>query len=294
LIGQNVSQGNIPFLYVIFALMMRDSNWWQFQGFLKTPSLFCEKEHDFPYPHLPTDLPVCDNDDFSSIPDNLMLGKRAERFLNFYLKSHHKFRIALENFQLIENKKTLGEIDFIVEDKETNKYLHIELSYKFYLFDPQVKPTGFSQWIGPNRNDSLPKKIEKLRNKQFPLLQHPALIETIQSLGIHSDQITPTACFKAQLFVPFGSSFQKFAGINQGAIRGQYFTWREFLANQQTADGYFVPSKKEWLRAPETQVEWFTLDTVIKEIKNKISMKKSPLVWSKLGTETRSFFIIWW
>lgn len=274
--------------------MILDSNWWQFQGFLKTPSLFLEKQKEFPFSYFSTDLPLSNKSDFSFIPDNLMLGKRAEQFLKFYLNSSNKYRIALENFQLIENKKTLGEIDFIVEDRDTNQHLHIELSYKFYLFDPKLKPVGVSQWIGPNRNDSLLQKIEKLKNKQFPLLQHPALAETLHNHGIQVDKTTPTACFKAQLFVPFKSSSQMFTNINPAAIRGYYYTWQEFRENQQTAEGYFVPNKKEWLRAPETQKKWVSLEAIFPEIKKNISMKKSPLVWSKMGAETRAFFIVWW
>ncbi len=279
---------------VIFVPMILDSNWQQFQGFLKTPSLFLEKRKDFPFSHFSTDLLLSNKSDFSCIPDNLMLGKRAERFLKFYLNSSNKYRIALENFQLIENKKTLGEIDFIVEDKNTNQHLHIELSYKFYLFDPQLKPKGISQWIGPNKNDSLVQKMEKLKNKQFPLLQHTALTKTLQGKGIQVKKIKPRACFKAQLFVPFESSFQGFENINPAAIRGYYCTWQEFLENHHTAEGYFVPNKKEWLRAPETQTEWHSLEAVIPEIRTLISQKKSPLVWIKLREETQSFFIVWW
>jgi hypothetical protein len=279
---------------VIFAPMILNSNWQQFQGFLRTPSLFLEKPKDFPFSHFSTDLHLSNKSDFSCIPKNLMLGKRAERFLIFYLNTSKRYRIVFENFQLIENKKTLGEIDFIVQDKHTTEHLHIELSYKFYLFDPQREPKGISQWIGPNKNDSLVQKMEKLKNKQFPLLQHPALRETLESRGIQSDQIKPTACFKAQLFTPFESSFQGFENINPATIRGCYYTWQEFLENQHTAEGYFVPNKKEWLRAPKTQTEWHSLEAVIPEIKSLLSLNKSPLVWSKQSAKTNVFFIVWW
>jgi hypothetical protein len=37
-----------------------------------------------------------------------------------------------ENIQVIEDK-TIGEIDFIIEDKNTKQVIHMELAYKFYL-----------------------------------------------------------------------------------------------------------------------------------------------------------------
>jgi hypothetical protein len=52
-----------------------------------------------------------------------------------------------ENIQVIEDKKTIGEIDFIIEDKNTKQVIHMELAYKFYL-DPSISSepiTGLAQ-----------------------------------------------------------------------------------------------------------------------------------------------------
>jgi hypothetical protein len=63
-----------------------------------------------------------------------------------------------ENIQVIEDKKTIGEIDFIIEDKNTKQVIHMELAYKFYLFDPSISSEPINNWIGPNRDDSLQEK----------------------------------------------------------------------------------------------------------------------------------------
>jgi hypothetical protein len=52
-----------------------------------------------------------------------------------------------ENIQVIEDKKTIGEIDFLLK-KNTKQVIHMELAYKFYLFDPSISSepiTGLAQ-----------------------------------------------------------------------------------------------------------------------------------------------------
>lgn len=274
--------------------MSTRENWWQFQGFLKTPSLFLEEEKHGPFSFFSTDLFSSEKSDFSFIPDNLMLGKRAERFLNFYLITSKRYRIVLENFQLIENKKTLGEIDFIVQDKHTAEHLHIELSYKFYLLDPEHKTKALGSWIGPNRKDTLEQKLNKLKDKQFPLLKHPLLEKTLKNKGVPTSETKAMACFKAQLFVPHAKAFSLSPAINPKAIRGYYYTLPEFIAKQPSAAGYFIPEKRDWMRAPETQKEWHALETILPIIRNLLSLHKSPLIWSKQSAKTDVFFIVWW
>jgi len=64
---------------------------------------------------------------------------------------------------------------------ENNKPIHLEIIYKFYLYDPSIGLTQLDHWIGPNRRDSLVKKLTKLKQKQLPLLYHPLITQLLIS-----------------------------------------------------------------------------------------------------------------
>jgi len=63
----------------------------------------------------------------------------------------------------------VGELDcLILRDK---KPIHLEVIYKFYLYDASVGDTEIAHFIGPNRKDSLIEKLTKLQEKQLPILK---------------------------------------------------------------------------------------------------------------------------
>lgn len=106
------------------------------------------------------------------LPTNIRLGHLAEKIVSELIKSSSNYKVLYENIQVIEGKQTIGEIDFIIEELKTKTLIHMELAYKFYLYDPNISSEPINNWIGPNRNDSLKEKLEKLKRKQFPLLYH--------------------------------------------------------------------------------------------------------------------------
>jgi len=89
------------------------------------------------------------------LPTNIRLGHLAERIVSELIKSSSNYKVLYENIQVIEDKNTIGEIDFIIEEIITKRVIHMELAYKFYLFDPSISSEPINNWIGPNRNDSL-------------------------------------------------------------------------------------------------------------------------------------------
>ncbi|MFT6112272.1 MAG: hypothetical protein ACJAXV_001059, partial [Bacteroidia bacterium] len=108
----------------------------------------------------------------AKLPSNVRLGHLAEKVVSKLIKSSTNYTLLYENIQILEDKKTIGEIDFILQEVHTREITHVELAYKFYLYDPACSSEPIKNWIGPNRNDSLQEKLDKLEKKQFPLLYH--------------------------------------------------------------------------------------------------------------------------
>ena len=118
---------------------------------------------------------------FGELPENLMLGKRVERFFSYQLKSQKRFTILKENIQIYNDKITIGELDCLL--LENHKPKHVEVVYKFYLYDHSVGKTELEHLIGPNRKDTLTQKIEKLKLKQLPLLHKIETHEILTKMG---------------------------------------------------------------------------------------------------------------
>jgi hypothetical protein len=117
----------------------------QFEGFCNTPSLWNNADiFDLQQFHIKN---ISTSTFEGEIPKYLRLGKRVERFVAHQLKQNITISILAENVQIQEEKITVGEIDFII--KEDQNPIHLEIVYKFYLYDETTGKTAIEQFIGP-------------------------------------------------------------------------------------------------------------------------------------------------
>lgn len=95
------------------------------------------------------------------------LGSYFEALFSFAIEHLSHLKIHLEHFQIESEGKTLGEVDMLVEtpDGELHQF---EIAIKFYLERPDLFP---HDWIGPNKSDSLLKKVTRAREHQLQILQ---------------------------------------------------------------------------------------------------------------------------
>ena len=112
----------------------------QFRGFCNTNQIFIDSPIDgvnlFPWD---TDLSKEMTLDGADISDALMLGKRAERFFSEWIEINGEYEILKEGIQIFYGKETLGEFDFLLKELATNRIIHLEMVYKFYLFDKNYR-----------------------------------------------------------------------------------------------------------------------------------------------------------
>ena len=225
------------------------------------------------------------------LPTKLRLGHLIEKIVAELIKNSNTYDLLYENIQIIENKKTLGELDFIIKEKSSDHIIHLELAYKFYLFDPNISSETLNNWIGPNRNDSLREKLEKLKTKQFPLLFHDCTRLTLDTLAI--DTVSQAVCFLVSLYIPFEYK-AKFSAAYQKGIKGYYFNWEKFSEQHNDNKTYYLPLKKEWGMEPTDNRTWHDFSTVEKNIRLHLQNQQSPLCWQKDKGCYTQFFIVWW
>lgn len=223
-----------------------------------------------------------------------VLGKRLEKFFEFGIQNSENIDLLVANLQVSKEKITLGELDYIIKDNATRTVIHIELVYKFYLYDPALS-NEISRWIGPNRNDSLLQKVDKLTSKQLPLLYNLQTQKYLEELNLKAESIVQQVCFKAQLFIPKSISKNNYDLVNEECIAGYWITLAEFKTSDYKDSEYFIPLKQDWPIMPIESLEWCSREAIFIQLEELHFRKKSPLIWRKniKGTFER-FFVVWW
>ena len=225
-----------------------------------------------------------------SLSEPMLLGKRVERFVIAELQQQHNIKIILENAQINNQKLTIGEIDCILMQEEIP--IHLEIIYKFYLYDTTMGSTEIDYWIGPNRNDTLAKKLHKLKDKQLPLLYNEHTKPILNALHLNVEQIQQRVCFKAQLFIPYKTNIA-FDVLNKECLAGFYIRFSEI--EQFAHCKFYIPIKIDWLLEVQTQVAWLPYSQFNEKITPMIANKIAPLCWIKFPKGSiQKFFIVWW
>lgn len=260
----------------------------QYQGYLKTPLLWmtstiCNLTQ--------LDLPIVPTAVFDGIIlDNLRLGKRVEQFVFTDLKHRNNVSILKENIQIQDDKITVGELDCLLKVDEQS--IHLEIVYKFYLYDATVGTTEFEHWIGPNRNDSLVKKVEKLKSKQLPLLYNKCTEPLLDELQISKKDVKQRILFKGQLFIPYKSNIS-IELLNKECLIGFYIHYSEISQFENCK--FYIPSKINWLIQTHPNVTWLQFETFKIATETMYKNETSPLCWIKFPNGTiQKFFVVWW
>lgn len=261
----------------------------QYQGYTKTPQLWINHTvlglKQF---QMPKQQQVTFN---KLLPNNLRLGKRVEQFLSYDLQQINNVKIVLENKQIQVNKRTIGELDCILTYNKIP--IHLEVVYKFYLYDNRVGLKEIDHWIGPNRNDNLLKKLTKLKEKQLPLLYSEYTKPILDKLNLNAEQIKQQVYFKAQLFIPYNEEIPTFKLLNKDCLYGFYMKLSEI---EQLKDCKFhIPSKQNWLSEIQIQIDWLPFSIFSKKVTPILKGNTSPLCWVKFPNGiTNKFFVVWW
>ncbi|MFS4484316.1 DUF1853 family protein [Hyunsoonleella sp. 2307UL5-6] len=226
-----------------------------------------------------------------NLDENLRLGKYVERFVSFELKQQHNISILAENIQIQKDKLTLGELDCLL--LKDGKPIHLEIIYKFYVYDATVGTSEIDHFIGPNRKDSLIEKLEKLRDKQLPLLYADDCKSYLKTIDLKSKNISQHVYFKAQLFLPLAHQNTRLLTLNNDCVVGFYIRADELHEFKDCK--FYLPNKKNWLITPHINVDWSNFESFTFIAKDFFKQKYASLVWVKFKNGLlNKVFLVWW
>ena len=267
----------------------------QYQGFIDTPSLFLDVGNFLKHPLLAIEKVSFFEGALQEPKKNTMLGKRAEFFFKQLIKYSKQYKLLADGIQVFKDKRTVGELDFILQHRKSMEVFHTELTYKFYAYDPNIASTAIEKWIGPNRKDTLVQKLDKLNTRQFPLLFAKETQQKFKELNLPLDGIAQRLVFKAQLFVPENTVLTLFPSFNKNAIRGNYLRLEALTKKVTRNSSFFLPKKQDWMLSAENNRTWLNFSEIEKELANSLNAQKSRIVWSKDGFHNyKTQLIVWW
>lgn len=264
----------------------------QIKGFLNTPPIWVKTQFGI----LQFEFPKVDLTEFSStpIPEKIRLGHQMEFVCKQLLDFCPKYEVLLHNLPIREGKQTIGEIDFILREVDTQQLIHVELTYKFYIINPEITEPIY-QLMGPNRRDMFFTKMEKIKHQQFALLHTKAGSAALAEKAIDHGQIIHQACFKAQLFEPYGSNPLNLRPLNPNCIFGYWLRIADLQTDAYAAYHFYIPYKSQWVIEPHIDVEWTSHYETLLEINLRLIKQNAPMVWMKKSeTEFEKFFVVWW
>jgi uncharacterized protein len=109
----------------------------------------------------------------------LRLGRYAEKLLGFFLQQAGCFTLIAQHVSIrrtdIDEREsdparrdhtTIGELDFLLVDAQ-QRALHWEFAIKFFLAEPYKLALQLSDFIGPDRKNSLQLKLERMLLRQL-------------------------------------------------------------------------------------------------------------------------------
>lgn len=193
------------------------------------------------------------------------LGQYFESLYEFFLTHILGWEVLLRNVAIRDGTgRTLGELDFVVRDPETGAIQHHEVAIKFYL---GLEENGATLWYGPNAQDRLDLKAQRMKNHQATMTQRPETLAAMASHGLGSD-IEPVIVMPGNLFYPVtpGPLVQTPPWVNRGHERGSWI--RQGLLETGHIQDWTVLKKPHWLgpyqscSPPDPELTSHTLTTM--------------------------------
>lgn len=206
--------------------------------------------------------------------NSFRLGFRFEALMLFWLmdSAYHDYELIAHNVQIFSKtnpNQTLGEVDFLVKNTQTNYVEHWELAVKFFLGEPPYSPP---HWKGLKGSDNLAHKVAHMQKKSFRFKK-----VTVDGQDIHINK--RVAIIKGRFFEPLhDTNYKKPKWLNHDLPMGR---WLNHVPNNF--------NEHDWRNGE--RVEWFTKRDIYdtfhlgnhpkqsQDIIHQFHGRRNPLVW---------------
>ncbi|MDQ8182654.1 DUF1853 family protein [Pelagicoccus sp. SDUM812005] len=132
------------------------------------------------------------------------LGHLYEDALALLIEGSERWELLAKNLQVQgEGGQTLGEMDFLVKDRESGWSFQLELAVKFYL--SVWEEDGSERYPGPDPRDNWINKLERMRERQLRLAKRPEARRLLeQRFGL--DEVSVCQRVYGFIFDPMGEA----------------------------------------------------------------------------------------
>ncbi|MES2918609.1 MAG: DUF1853 family protein [Pseudomonadota bacterium] len=171
------------------------------------------------------------------------LGNYFESLLDAWLSwpGNPLYRRLYRGLPVRQGKRTLGELDFLVEERGSGAVQHWEVAVKFY---PGIAPGGrAASWVGPGQHDRLDLKLDRLRQHQLPLPELPEARALLADLQLPPPR--PVCLLRGRFFYPADACLADWSPVDAapGHLKGWWMPASSFLKR-------FADPGLHWIRLP--------------------------------------------
>jgi hypothetical protein len=229
------------------------------------------------------------------------LGIYFEQLWHFFLSRDPALELVAHNLPVRDGGRTLGEFDCIYRCHQRQRYYHLELAVKFYLGHRQATTSAtashWHEWLGPNTQDRLDRKIARLFQHQIRLADTPAGRTCLASQGI--PEPAREVSLKGYLFQPVRDSLPPPYGFNAPQSLGQWLPvdqLQEYLPQRLDSQTFLLLPRNQWLGPARTDRAADILDrpALVKRLHCHFAQGDRARLVAGLnhnGDETHRFFV---
>jgi hypothetical protein len=230
------------------------------------------------------------------------LGIYFEHLWHFFLEQDPATDLVAHNLPIHHHGKTLGEFDCIYFCRERQRHFHLELAVKFFLSHRQASThesaSHWNEWLGPNTDDRLDRKIEHLMQHQIKLGDNPVAREQLRRLGIF--ELDKEVEIKGYLFqstvdpLPPPTGFNPAHRLNQYVELSRLGRHLDELGRRSTS-GYLILPRAQWLAAARTDIDTaLCQEELLRKLYRQLTTLWRPQLVAALdrtGEESQRFFV---
>lgn len=221
------------------------------------------------------------------------LGHYFECLYAFFLEELLGWPVLLHNQPVRDARgRTLGELDFIVRNRDTGAAEHHELAVKYYLGCPE--PEGV-RWYGPDARDRLDLKRERMLHHQARMTERPETQELLAQRNIQGP-LAARIVMPGNLFYPPAPELSPPQYVNP-AHEGGYWLRLPELAGWDTGN-WVALVKPDWLgpyqcrQAPDPGASGAQLEWVARNGRPALFAAMAPRTDGQGYQESARYFVV--